>query len=120
MQLVGTALDGRVHHGSGRIAILSRVVVRLHAELLYSIDRGLHHHGRTVLLVDDLRIVVDSVEQKVIQLRADSVGYERTTGSIPVALFGFDNASRQTSQLQKITSVQRKFRDRLCWYCRTE
>src|SRR5262249_54778569 len=79
MELVGPSFDAYIDHGSSAPAVLRRIAVAQHAELLYGIHRRPDHIHTFATEAGGIGVVVSAVEQVVILQRAIPVDADRAT-----------------------------------------
>ena len=113
VDLVGARLDDGVHDGSVAAPEFGGIGVGFDLELGDGVDRRLHHIGRAIEDVAQIRIVVDSVQQKIILQRARTVGAEAVCSFDARSGLGGSHAHAKQSELRIIASVQRKRVDAL-------
>ncbi len=105
MELIGSGLYNRVHDRAVAAAKLRAIGIGLDFELTDGIDRGLHHVGCAIEHVAQIRVVVDTVEQKVILQRAGAIGAEPISGFDARSWFGCGDAGTKKCKLSIIASV---------------
>ena len=113
VDLIRAGLDVGLQNCAGRVTKLRAEVACLQAEFGKRIRRRAHNVARAVQEVDQIRIVVDSVEDEVVLLGALTVRHEvaaaRSTG-VPK---GWRNAICQLRDVDPVSSVERRVIDLL-------
>ena len=113
MKRVGTGLYGCIHDRAGGVTVFGGVVIRFDTELLQGVDRGLDHHRRAVLLIDDLCVIVDAVQHEVIELCSHAVCDKRAACSGAIARLRLHDAHGKFGELEEIATVEREVIDGL-------
>ncbi len=102
MQVVGAGLGGDVYHGAHGAAVLCRICIGLHLELLDSVDGRLHHFGLPLGAGKLDAVVVHAVKQEVVLRHAHSADAETAVAATGERLHG---ASRKESKLVVVAAV---------------
>ncbi len=110
VQLIGAALDGGVDDCASGAPVLGAVVIGLHLELCQGIGIRLDHLVGKALIAGAIRVVIDTVEQKVIQLAALAVDVERSVSIAVTLIFKgrLGHARDQQCEIGIGSAVERK------------
>ena len=112
--LIAARLEAGVQHGAGRAPELGAVAARLNPELLQRVDRGAVHITRAVDEVDEIRVVVDAVEEVVVGEAVLAVRGEAAVAAHSARiLLRLDDAWVQLREEGVVAPVQRQLVDRL-------
>ena len=83
MQCIRAGFNRRIQNSASRPSEFRTVVVRLYFELLYCVDRRRDGKCGAIQEVDEVGIVVDSVEEVIILSRTSPIGCKTATGAKP-------------------------------------
>ena len=108
MELVCAGLDRYIHDGAAGPAEFRAHGVRLHFELGDGVRRGSDDEAGLVGQVFRQAVVIDSVEQIIVLIRAHSVGAEAAGALVARAGGRWRSACRQHRQPRKEAPVQRQ------------
>jgi len=73
MDLIGARLDARVHHGASRVSEFRAVIAGLQIEFSQCIRRRPHDNAGTIEEVNQVRIVVNAIQNEIVLFRALTV-----------------------------------------------
>ena len=114
MDLVRAGLDARIHDRTRGMSEFSAVVAGLKVELSQRVRGRPHHKAGAIEEVDQVGIVVYSVEDEVVLFRSLAVRHEVPGAASARVPEGRSDTGSQLSDVHPVAPIKRSVVDRFC------